>query len=205
MRSLSVSNLYEKTFKTFPFTGVYHRAMDSPETNGAWLIYGAEKNGKTWFALKLAEYLSQFEKTLYVSAEEGIGLGFVAAAKRAKVQTSNKQLQFLEYLPMLEVEQKLCRQRAPKIVFIDNLTIYSDELKGGELRRLLQKHDDKLFVFVAHEEKGEPYTACAKLCRKLAKIICRVEGLTAHVSGRCPGGKISIDEEKAALYWGADD
>ncbi len=202
MRALSVSNIYEKKFKTFPFTGIWQKAMDNPERNGCWLVYGAEKNGKTWFSIKLAEYLATFERVYYVSAEEGLGKGFVDACKRARVQVTTKQLNFLEYLPLVELEEKLNSKKAPKIIFLDNCTSYADELKGGVLNQLLRKHSDKLFVFVAHEEKGEPYTAAAKMCRKLAKVICRVEGLTAHISGRCSGGKIVIDENKAALYWG---
>jgi hypothetical protein len=202
MRALSVSNIYEKKFKTYPFTSHWQKAMDNPETNGCWLVYGAEKNGKTWFSIKLAEYLSTFERVLYVSAEEGLGRGFVDACKRARVEVTSRRLNFLEYLPLEELDEKLSSKKSAKIVFLDNCTIYADELKGGVLRQLLLKHSDKLFVLVAHEEKGEPYTAAAKMAKKLAKIICRVEGLTAHISGRCSGGKIIIDEHKAALYWG---
>ena len=58
-------------------------------------------------------------------------------------------------------------------------------------------------VLLAHMEKNEPYTATAKLAKKLAKIIIRVDGLTAFVSGRCPGGIITINEQTAQLYHGS--
>jgi len=58
-------------------------------------------------------------------------------------------------------------------------------------------------IFLAHEEKREPYTATAKLCKKLAKIIVHIEGLTAFISGRCPGGTITINEQTAMLYHGS--
>lgn len=201
-RSATIRNLYEKKFISFPFTGLWARAMARPETTGAWLIYGGEKNGKTWFALKLAEYLSKFEKTLYVSAEEGASKAFVAACRRAGICPANRNLLFNEYLSIEELDAKLQKRKAAKVVFLDNLTIYADELRAAPFRELLRKHADKLFVFIAHEEKGAPYTAAGKLARKLAQIIVHVKGLTAHISGRCPGGQITIDEEKAALYWG---
>lgn len=201
-RTLTVKNLYDKKFKTWPFSGIFQKAMDMPETNGVWLVYGPEKNGKTWFALMLAKYISSFERTLYVSAEEGTGRDFIDACKRANIETNNSQLKFSEYIPLDELDEKLSQRKAPKVVFLDNTTVYADELKGGMIIRLARKHEDKLFVFIAHEEKGEPYTAAAKMARKLAKIIVRVQGLTAHISGRCTGGKISIDETKSALYWG---
>lgn len=204
-RTLTVKNLYDKTFKTWPFTGIFQKAMDEPETSGVWLVYGPEKNGKTWFALMLAKYISGFERTLYVSAEEGTGRDFIDACKRADIEPGHRQLQFLEYIPLDELDEKLSQRKAAKVVFIDNTTVYAEELKGGMISRLKRKHEDKLFIFIAHEEKGEPYTAPAKLAKKIAKIIVRVQGLTALISGRCTGGKICIDETKSALYWGSPE
>lgn len=201
-RTLTVRNLYEKKFSTFPFDGLFARAMGTPETDGAWIIWGQEKNGKTWFALKLAEYMSKFRRSLYVSAEEGTGMAFVEAAKRARINVENPNLHFLEYISIEELDEKLSKRKAPSVIFLDNITIYADELKGGKFRWLINKHSDKLFIFLAHEEDKQPYTSTGKLCKKLAKIIVHVVGLSAHVSGRCPGGIINIDEEKAALYWG---
>ncbi|CAL2108215.1 conserved hypothetical protein [Tenacibaculum sp. 190524A02b] len=202
-RSLTVQNLYNQKFDTFSLGGVYGKVMGAPETSGAWIIYGAEKNGKTTFSLMLAKYLSSFRKTLYVSAEEGTGNDFVRACQRAGIEP-NKNLHFHGYLSIEDLDKKLSSRRAPKIVFLDNVTVYSSELRGGIVHKLLRKHNDKLIVFIAHEERNEPYTATAKLVRKLAKIIVRVRGLACFVSGRCKGGKIIIDEEKAMLYHGSE-
>ncbi len=139
---------------------------------------------------------------MYISGEEGTGKNFVDTCERAQLNPNNKKLQFLEYLPLAELNEKLSKRRSAKIVVIDNITIYADELKNGGLRRMLEQHKDKLLVFVAHEERNEPYTATAKLCRKLAKIIVRVQGLSCFISGRCKGGILMIDEEKACLYHG---
>ncbi len=204
-RTLTLQNLYDKKFKTFPFTGIWKDTMGQPETSGAWIVYGAEKNGKTWFALKLAEYLSSFEKTIYISAEEGTGKTFVDACSRAKLQHDKKALKFLEYTPIKELNEKLKKRRSARIVIIDNMTVYNNELRGDELRSMLKMHKNKLLIFIAHEERKEPYTATAKLCRKLAKIIVRVEGLACFVSGRCKGGTLMIDEEKACLYHGTKE
>jgi predicted ATP-dependent serine protease len=201
-RSLTIKNLYDKKFKTFEFDGVWLDTMGTPEVNGAWLVYGAEKNGKTWFSLTMAEYLSKFAKTLYISAEEGTGMTFVDACKRAKINLKSKSLRFLEYTPIDELDERMSKKRSEKIIIIDNITIYADELKNGVVRKLLRKHKDKLIIFIAHEERNEPYTATAKLVRKLAKIIIRVQGLACFVSGRCKGGVLMIDENKAMLYHG---
>jgi hypothetical protein len=88
---------------------------------------------------------------------------------------------------------------------VDNVTVYKEELKQKKLLELKEKYPDVLFVFLAHEERGEPYTSAAKLIRRLAKIIVYVEGLQATVSGRCVGGTYTINEDKAKLCWGDGD
>lgn len=75
-------------------------------------------------------------------------------------------------------------------------------MKKRDLLELLARHPEKLFVFVAHEERNAPYTALAKLIKKLAKVIINVRGLTCIVSGRVPGGVLTIDEQMSRLYWG---
>jgi len=203
-RSVTIQNLYDKKFKQFAFDGLYKKAMGLPESCGVWLIYGAEKNGKTWWALKLADYLSTFAKVLYISAEEGTGMDFVNACRRAQLQANNRQLHFEEYMPIDDLMEKIESRKSAKVVLLDNCTVYNDELRVKVFRELKYRFPEKLFIFLAHEEKKEPYTALGKIAKKWANIIMHVKGLTVNISGRCPGGIISIDENKAALYWGAE-
>ena len=205
IKGISGAKLLEKKYKTFAFDGVWLDTMGTPEVSGFWIIYGAEKQGKTWFALKLAEYLSKFENVLYISAEQGTSYTFQEAYNRAGLDPKNEKIKFVPYVELSELEKTLKRQRAPKVVFLDNITVYADELKNGKLRQLQMQYKNTLFVFVAHQEDGksEPYTATAKLCKKLAEIIVQVEGLACTISGRCPSGRLTIDEERATLYHNA--
>lgn len=203
-RHLSLKNIYDKKFSSFSFTGLWQKAMGSPERSGIWLIYGMEKNGKTWFALMLADYLSSFDKVLYISAEEGLAMDFVAACKRANLNDKNSNIKFNEYMSWDDLKIKLSKRKSEKIIVLDNCTVYADEIKASAFHKLRQQFPDKLFIFLAHEEKREPYTALAKLCKKFAKVIMNVKGLTANISGRVPGGIITIDDTKAAIYWGAE-
>lgn len=202
MRKYKLNVIANKKYKTFAFTDIWLQVFGEPETSGSWLIYGPEKNGKTWMALKLAEYLSRYAEVLYISGEEGLRKTFTDAVKRAKIDISNTKLKFTDYVGIDELHEDLLRRRSARVVFVDNITVY-DELKYGGLKTLLTNHSDKLFVFLAHEENKQPYTSTAKLARKLAQIIIHIEGLSAKVSGRCPGGMLQIDETKAQLYWGA--
>lgn len=204
MRTLSVKNVYSKIARKMPFTGIWEQVFDQPEYGGAWIIYGPEKNGKTLFALMLANYLSTIEKTLYISAEEGMQDSFKKAMFRAGISPENQTLKFTDYLPIEELKERLGKRKSERIIFIDNITVYKDELKDRVLWNLIKEYPHITFIFLAHEEKGEPYTATAKACRRYAKVIIQVQGLTALVSGRVngKGGRIVIDEEKAALRFG---
>jgi len=202
VRAVYTKHVLDKKTKKFPFTQPYLEPISKPGTTGIWLIYGAEKNGKTWFSVKFAEYLSQFANVLYISAEEGTEDTFQETLQRAQIDPNNRKLKFIDYTPLDELDEYLSKRQAPKIVFVDNMTIYNDELKNGVFRKFTQKHENKLFVFIAHEENKEPYTATAKMAKRLAKIIFRVVGLKVFVSGRCPGGTLIIDEEKARIYHG---
>jgi archaellum biogenesis ATPase FlaH len=203
MRSLSVRNLLEKKYKVFEFEDeIYKKVFGVVERNGCWIIYGKDKNGKTWYGLLLAHLLSSFEKVLYVSAEQGTGLAFQDSVKRAKLKT-NSLLGFVGYVPFDELRTALKSRKSAKVVFIDNCTAYADEMKSAELKNLLLEFRNKLFIFLSHEERNEPNNALAKQIKKYANVIIRVEGLTAHISGRVPGGTIMVDEEKAMLYWGS--
>lgn len=201
-RALTVKNLYQKKFDTFPFDGIWMDVFGKPSTNGIWLVYGKEKNGKTWGTLLLADYLSKFERVLYISAEEGTDMEFQNAVTRAKIEPNNKNLHFTEYETIEELYTRLKKRKAPRIVVMDNLTIYNEELKANGMKKLKQDFPNVLFICVAHEERNKPYTAAATMASKLAKVIIRVQGLMLIVGGRVPGGELMIDEEKAQLYHG---
>lgn len=203
MRLLNTRNVREKKFKLFDeLTDIWKEVLGAPERSGIWIIYGSEKNGKTWCALMVSVCLSRFEKVLYISGEEGISSHFQNTLNRIGVSDNNKSLYFSDYITMSEIETILGNRRAPRIIVFDNATVYNEELKNGTVRRLQKEHPNTLFIYIAHEEKGEPYMATAKLIKKLAKVILRVQGLACTVSGRCPGGIFNIDDEKAALYYG---
>jgi hypothetical protein len=201
-RALTIRNLFDIKHSIFKMDEPWVKAFGEPEDNGLWLIWGQEKNGKTWFTLQLANYLSEIDKVLYISAEEGVSKPFVDTCKRAKIKIDNKNLRFFEYISLEELRDKIKRKRSYKVIIIDNCTIYNDELKYGELRKLITDYPDKLFILVAHEERGEPYTSSAKLAKKLAKVIIYVKGLVCSIYGRVPGGTLIIDEQRAKLFYG---
>jgi thymidine kinase len=210
MRAMSIKNIYEIKHNTLPFTGKYADVFGTPESCGTWIISGAEKNGKTWAAMLLANMLTTELKMygVYVSGEQGVDADFVKSLKRAGIDHTNTRLYVVdgqEYSLHEIMEAKFGKRKKSRFVIIDNVTFYKDDLKNNLLHKLQRKYPDVLFIYLAHEEKGELYGATAKLCKKLAKVIMRAEGLQVQVSGRVPGGIFNIDDSKAQLYWGVNN
>lgn len=204
-RSKTTSNLFEKRKAETVFfsDGEYRNVIGNAERKGCWIIYGYEKNGKTWFTLKLAKEIAKHERVAYISAEEGLDDSFIGAAKRAGITTSDNIL-WDEYLSVDEIIEKFQKQRSANIIIIDNLTMYADEIKPTEIKkRLMDALPNKLIIFVAHEERKEAYPAVARMAKKLAKVIFHIEGLKAFVTSRfSKGGEIVIDDEKSEIYHG---
>lgn len=204
-RSKTTANLFAK--RHIPPVKFANKALreviGDAERKGCWIIYGYEKNGKTWFTLKLAKEIAKYERVAYISAEEGLDASFTNAVKRAGITTSDNIL-WDEYLPIEDVVKKFQKQRSANVIVIDNLTMYSDELKPTELKKhLIDALPNKLIIFVAHEERKEAYPAIARMAKKLAKVIFHIVGLKAFVTSRfSPGGELVIDEEKSEVYHG---
>lgn len=206
-RSKTTSNLFEKKnapLVTFTYSA-FQSVIGNAERRGCWIIYGCEKNGKTWFTLKLVKEIARYERVSYISAEEGLDDSFINAVQRAGITTSDN-IFWDEYLSVDEIIEKFKKQRSANIIVIDNLTMYSDELKPTEIKkRLLDALPNKLIIFVAHEERKEAYPAIARMAKKLAKVIFHVEGLKAFVTSRfSSGGEIIIDKEKSEIYHGLE-
>ena len=205
MRTHTLREVLDKKIKRLELDGIWKDVFGNPGRRGKlWLFYGAEKNGKTWFSILFANYLSQSEPILYLSAEEGLEESFQDVCHRANVDVTNRKFKAKgRGVTINELDEYLSKRYAPKIVFIDNVTVYVEELKNGGVQKLLNNHLDKIFVYIAHEERGEPYTATAKMISRLADRIVRIQGLKATVGGRTEGGKFLIDQQKAMILHGS--
>lgn len=206
-KALTARNLLSKSpGRTIEFTNhLLREIIGKPEAKGCWIIYGPEKNGKTWFSITLARDIALKERVAYISAEEGSDMSFQNAANRAGLIPTDK-IAFEEYMSIDEIVEKYSKPKTARVIFIDNLTIYPDELKSIRVRTFLDRLPNKLIVFVAHEERKEPAPACAKMARKLSKVIINVRGLRANVVSRfAKGGDFIIDIEKSEMCWGIEE
>lgn len=214
-RRKTVKNVHDfENAKFEDFEGIWKDVLGAPERHGFWIAYGAEKHGKSWFNLMLANMLRKHALTMYISAEEGFSEHFKGTMNRLGIDHNSSQLYFEnEKIGIKDIEDEfeyinkngnlVQRRNAIEIMIIDNLLVYMDIFRKVTIDKVFEKWSKrKLFIFVAHEENGDLVGAAAKQIKRLATIIFRVEGLNVTVTGRCPGGHIVIDEDKASLYHG---
>lgn len=140
----------------------------------------------------------------YISAEEGTGSSYTKAVNRVGIQDTNRNFHSWPFVSIDDLREEIKNNRkCEKIIFIDNLTVYTD-LKKDDIITLLQDFPKVLFVFLAHEdERGEPLGAPATIAKQMAYAYFHVKGKAAYATVR--GGKnerIDIDEETASLIHG---
>jgi len=197
-RSKTTRNVFDKKdgVKLKIINPALRKVIGDAERCGAWLIYGSEKQGKTQLALRIAKDLSLNDRVMYISAEEGLDYSFRANMKRAGILSGDKIL-WDEYIPFDELIERFKKPRTANIIIIDNLTVYEDEISKKILKQKIDELANKLIIFIAHEDRGVPFNAVARMAAKWAKVTIRVKGLTGFVISRYPngGGIISIDGE----------
>jgi hypothetical protein len=197
----SIRTIYDKKHEMLALSEQWASVLGDVEANGLWLICGEEKMGKTTCSILLAEELRKIKRVGYVMAEQGFDADFKALLKRLGVKVDTR-LKFSEYTPIDELDYTIKKKNQPEVIFLDNLTSYADELKGGRLMKLINKNPNKLFICIAHIEDNKLVGSVARTARRFAKRIIMVEGNMAMVEGRSQGGQFIIDQEKAQLYHG---
>lgn len=200
-RAMSIMELENTQFNGFAFEGQWKSAMGSPDRTGTILIYGPPKNGKTYFSIQFAKYLTRFGRVAYNAMEMGTGLSLkMAIAGIGFDATERNRVILLNRESMTEVSARLEKKKSPSILFVDSLQYTG--LSYKQYIAFKEKHHSKLIVFISHAEGKQPRGEVAKSIQYDADIIIRVEGFKAFPASRFGGGEpITVWEEGAERYW----
>jgi len=200
-RAVSIMELENTRFSGLNFEGQWKSAMGSPDRTGTILIYGPPKNGKTYFSLQFAKYLTQFGHVAYNALEMGTGLSLKKAVLEVGFNSEEKRrIVLLNREPIAELSLRLEKRKSPPFVFIDSL-----QYLGISYRQYLafkEQNKHKLIIFLSHADGKQPRGEVAKSIQYDADIIIRVEGFKAFSAGRYGGGdSITVWTEGAEKYW----
>lgn len=198
-RAFSVQNVLDAKFNELEFEGIWEAAIGRPELTGSWMIYGPPKNGKTSFAIKLAKYLTNFEKVYYNSIEEGLSKSIQSAYIRMDMKdVAGKIILQQESVEMMY--KRLKKNKSPNIIFLDSVQFAG--IKFSEYKRLKEEFPNKIFIYISHVKGNQPQGETAIGIWRDSNVSFRVEGFRAFPISRYGGGDyINVSEEKATEYW----
>ncbi|SEF86971.1 MULTISPECIES: P-loop NTPase family protein [Parabacteroides] len=119
MKTWSPKDIAERTIETYPFTGDWKRIFGEPDIRFSTLIQGPAKSGKSTFCAKFAQYVSQFGRILYISAEERINSKTLQ--QRIKLcGVTSQNVRFVHLRDLNEIE-RLLQKGGYRFVFIDSV------------------------------------------------------------------------------------
>lgn len=185
-RGLTIEDIKHYKPKVLEFSGDWFDSIGHPEQTGIWFIWGDSGQGKSYFAMQLAKYLSNFLKVCYNALEEGL-----SATTQTTINNVNfnnkKNFILLDKEPIKDLIKRLQRKKSPNVVIIDSLQ-YSEinYKKAIELKEMFPK---KIFIYISHADGIQPRGSAAKSIRFNANVKIFVSDFQAQVTSRYGGGK----------------
>ena len=195
-RAISVRDILDKKYETFPFEKKWKDAFDTPESSGVWFIWGNSGNGKTSFVMQLCKELCKYDRVALNSLEEGTCLTVQNNLKRFGMAEVSRRLSFIkEDIPALK--ERLRRHKSFNIVVVDS--IQYTQMTYKDYIRLKEEFPDKLFIFLSHARGKNPKGDTATSVMYDADLKIWVEGYVAYSKGRYRGetGQYTIWEAGA--------
>lgn len=203
IRAISIHQLYNTKREVLPFNEKWRDFMGSPECKGSIIIWGKSANGKTRFAVMLANYLSTFKRGVYNSIEEGDSATLARAFQECGITSNNKKLSVLNMESLPNLRERLSKPKSPDFIIIDSLQHW--RISEAEYKSLVTDFPTKLFVFISHADGVEPAKAIGMAVKYDANVKICVDRFVATATSRCDGYKgkpYIIWESKARELYG---
>lgn len=199
-RAVSVHELLNTNYKLLNFEDEWRASFGCPELTGSWIIWGSSGNGKTYFAMQLAKYLTKFGKVAYDSLEEGRSESLKKAAQETGMMEVARKIIFLDKEPIKELIIRLSQPKSPNIIFIDS--VQHSRITYPDYIDITERFRKKLFIFISHAQGKMPKGRVADDIRYDANVKLRVEGyrIVKPLSRYGGGEKFDIWPEEAIKY-----
>lgn len=185
MKTIGIFQMAQKKFDLLPFEGPWFESFGKPEKNFSCLIFGHSGQGKTDFCVKLAKYLSQFDKVLYLSAEEGISSTIQEAFNRNCMMEVSGKVILGSKANIGELISYLKQRNSPGFVFIDSSDYM--RLTREQFVELTSTFPRKSFIITSWRNGKQPQSQAARDIEYMADIKILVHEYVAHMRSRFGG------------------
>lgn len=201
-KAISSTDLLSKKYDLIEWEGEWYDNFEEPEASGTWFISGQSGMGKTSFMLELAKQLSNFDRVLFNSLEEGTSRTMQKAWKRHQVAEKGRKIQLIQEKPE-ELILRLRKRQSPKFIIIDSFQYTG--LNFEQYLAIKKEFPNKLFIYNSQMDGSKPMGKVATKILYDADLKIWVEGFKAFSKGRYLGEYASegltIWEEGAQKYW----
>jgi hypothetical protein len=199
-RAISMAELALTKFDVIPMQGKFKDLIGQPEKTGVIIIWGDSGEGKTEFALQLADELAQYGRVLYNSIEEGVSESLKGSIARIGL-IHRKNVLLLDKEPMNDLAIRLEKRRSADFVFLDSWQYM--QMLPLNFKNFTNHLRHKLFIVLSHAN-GKLPKGSGDTIRYDAFVKIRIEGYKAFAQSRYGGnGKPYVIWDKGAYeYWG---
>lgn len=203
-RALSVRDILDKRYRTFPFEGKWREAFGEPERVGVWFIWGNSGNGKSSFVMQLCKELCKYDRVIFDSLEEGSCLTVQNSLRLHGMAEVSRRLAFVQE-DMEALKARLRQHKSPGIVVVDSFQY--TRMTYRDYIALKETFPEKLFIFISHANGKNPRGDAAVGVMYDATLKIWVEGGVAFSKGRFKGstGEYVAYPELAGRYWADRD
>lgn len=203
-RALSVRDILDKRYRTFPFEGKWQEAFGEPERAGVWFIWGNSGNGKSSFVMQLCKELCKYDRVLFDSLEEGSCLTVQNSLRLHGMAEVSRRLAFVQE-DMEALKARLRQHKSHNIVVVDSFQY--TRMTYRDYIALKEAFPEKLFIFISHANGKNPRGDAAVGVMYDATLKIWVEGGVAFSKGRFKGstGEYVAYSELAGRYWADRD
>ena len=204
-RAFTYADIEKRKFQVIEFDGEWLEHIGKPERSGSWIVVAESGQGKTSYAMKLAKYLTQFERVHYNTLEEGMTESFKLAMDRVNMKAVGNKFTYRSenYEKLVE---RLSKKRMPKIVIIDSLQYFLLDKDKADYFNLLKMFPTTLFIFISHASGTSPRDTLGVTVKYHSHVKIYIKNFIAQSNGeyaatRFGGGKpLIISEEKVKEY-----
>ena len=150
IRRLSGKDIANMSFKTYKFIPEWKELLGEPTKPFIGMIYGDAKAGKSYFAMRLAQYLTRYGDVAYFAVEEGL-----SGTTQQKIKATEADDIILEQAEKTEEVIEALENGRYSFAVIDSVSALNMSAEGFE--ELIAKFPKVSFLVILHTTKSNDF------------------------------------------------
>ena len=187
IRKLSGKDIANMSFKSYKFIPEWKELLGEPSKPFIGMIYGDAKAGKSYFAMRLAQYLTMFGDVAYFAVEEGL-----SATTQQKIKATEADDIFLEQAEKIQDVIEALQNGNYTFAFIDSVSALN--MSAEDFKGLTDKFPKVSFLVILHTTKSNDF-AGEKRWKHDVQMIMEVTKLALRTTKIQCTGRFGVGEK----------